>query len=158
MLVLEAPSLAPVVAEIRARCAEDGLAAPSYLTVARRIALLFTPEEIARKRSANPKHIHRLKPRPGYIHAARPLDICQIDHTPTDINFVEVIGDGGTFVGRAYLTIVTDVASRCILGFYLTLEKPSALSVALCLAQAKCPKDAWLATRNIYHDWPMLAQ
>lgn len=139
-LVLEAPPLAPVVAEIRARCEEAGLAIPSYLTVARRIPSLFGPEEIARKRSANPKHLQRLKPRPGYIHAARPLDVCQIDHTPTDINFVEVVEDGGTFIGRAYLTMITDVATRCILGFCLTLEKPSSLSVALCLAQAMCPK------------------
>ncbi|MBB4189278.1 hypothetical protein GGE07_005960 [Sinorhizobium terangae] len=33
----------------------------------------------------------RLKPRPGYIHAPHPLDVCQIDHTPTDINFMEVV-------------------------------------------------------------------
>ncbi|BAV50378.1 integrase catalytic subunit [Mesorhizobium loti] len=156
-LVPEAPPLAPVVAEIRARCEEAGLAPPSYLTMARRIAMLFSPEEIAKKRSANPKHLHRLKPRPGYIHAARPLDVCQIDHTPTDINFVEVVDDG-TFVGRAYLTIVTDVATRCILGFCLTLEKPSALSVALCLAQAMCPKEPWLAARDIEHGWPMFGR
>lgn len=157
-LVLEAPPLAPVVAEIRARCEEAGLATPSYLTVARRIPMLFSPEEIARKRSANPKHLHRLRARPGYIHAALPLDVCQIDHTPTDINFVEVVEGSGTFVGRAYLTIVTDVATRCILGFCLTLEKPSALSVALCLAQALCPKDEWLAARGIEHGWPMFGR
>ncbi|WP_245486884.1 Mu transposase C-terminal domain-containing protein [Mesorhizobium sp. M7A.F.Ca.MR.176.00.0.0] len=157
-LVLEAPPLAPVVAEIRARCEEAGLAAPSYLTVARRIPALFSPEEIARKRSANPKHLQRLKPRPGYIHAARPLDVCQIDHTPTDINFVEVVDGGGTFIGRAYLTIVTDVATRCIFGFCLTLEKPSALSVALCLAQAVCPKEAWLSAHDINHGWPMFGR
>lgn len=157
-LVLEAPPLASAVAEIRARCEEAGLASPSYVTVARRIPLLFTPEEIARKRSANPKHLHRLKPRPGSIYAARPLDVCQIDHTPTDINFVEVVEGEGIFVGRAYLTIVTDVASRCILGFCLTLEKPSALSVALCLAQTMCPKEAWLAARDIEHGWPVFGR
>ncbi|MER8428351.1 transposase family protein [Mesorhizobium sp. M1403] len=157
-LVLEAPPLAPAVAEIRARCEEAGLAAPSYLTVARRIPTLFSPEEIAKKRSANPKHLQRLKPRPGYIHAARPLDVCQIDHTPTDINFVEVVDGGGTFIGRAYLTIVTDVATRCILGICLTLEKPSGLSVALCLAHAMCPREAWLAARGIEHGWPMFGR
>ena len=47
-LTLEAPPLAPVVAEIRARCEETGLSAPSYLAVARRIPALFGPEEIAR--------------------------------------------------------------------------------------------------------------
>lgn len=157
-LVLEAPPLAPIVAEIRARCEEAGLAPPSYLTVARRIPALFGPEEIAKKRSANPKHLHRLRARPGYIHAAHPLDVCQIDHTPTDINFVEVVEGGVTFVGRAYLTIVTDVATRCILGFCPTLEKPSALSVALCLAQAMCPKDEWLVARGIEHGWPMFGR
>ncbi len=154
-LVLEAPPLAPVVAEIRARCEEAGLDAPSYVTIERRVGSLFSPEEIARKRSANPKHLRRLKPKPGYIHAARPLDVCQIDHTPTDINFVEVVEDLGAFVGRAYLTIVTDVATRCILGFCLTLEKPSSLSVALCLALAICQKAHWMAALGLDGDWPM---
>ncbi|MGO4568275.1 Mu transposase C-terminal domain-containing protein [Rhizobium sp. 2YAF20] len=157
-LKLEAPPLAPVVAEIRARCEEAGLALPSYVSVARRIPALFGPEEIARKRSANPKHLLRLKPRPGYIHAAHPLDACQIDHTPADINFVEVVDGSGVFVGRPYLTIVTDVATRSILGFCLTLEKPSVLSVALCLAQAMCPKETWLAARDLDHAWPMFGR
>ncbi len=155
---MEAPPLAPVVAEIRARCEEAGFRPPSYVAVARRIPTLFTPEEIAKGRSANLKHLHRLKPRPGYIHAPRPLDVCQIDHTPTDINFVEVIDGAGIFVGRAYLTIVTDVFSRCILGFCLTLEKPSSLSVALCLAHAICAKDGWMAARGLDHDWPMFGR
>jgi len=60
-LTLGAPPLAPVVAEIRARCEETGLAQPSYVTIARRIPALFAPEEIARKRSANPKHLPRFK-------------------------------------------------------------------------------------------------
>jgi putative transposase len=144
-LTLEAPPLAPVVAEIRARCEEAGLAAPSYVAIDRRIRSLFSSEEIAKKRSANPKHLLRLKPRPGYIRASKPLEVCQIDHTPTDINFVEVVEGEGVFVGRAYLTLVADVATRSILGFCLTLEKPSALSVALCLAQTMCPKEDWLA-------------
>jgi putative transposase len=74
----EAPPLAPVVAEIRARCEEAGLAARPYLVGARRIPSLFSPEEIAKKRSANPKHVQRLKPRPGYIRASKPLEVCQI--------------------------------------------------------------------------------
>ncbi|KWV42306.1 transposase [Rhizobium altiplani] len=157
-LTLEPTGLAPVVDEIRARCEEAGLAVPSYVTVARRIPVLFSPEEIAKKRSANPKHFLRLKPRPGYIHAPHPLAVCQIDHTPTDINFVEVVDGAGVFVGRPYLTVITDVATRSILGFCLTLEKPSVLSVALCLAQAMCPKDAWLAARNLNHAWPMFGR
>ncbi|WP_036255246.1 Mu transposase C-terminal domain-containing protein [Methylocapsa acidiphila] len=153
-MVLEAPPLAPVVGEIRARCEAAGLWPLSYVAVRSRIAALFTPEEIAKRRSANPNHLRRLRPRPGYISAPGPLAVTQIDHTPTDIQFVEVIDGAGAFVGRAYLTILVDVFSRCVLGFCLTLEAPSTLSVALCLAHAICPKAAWLESRGIEHDWP----
>lgn len=157
-LVLEAPPLAPVVAEIRARCEEAGQRPPSYVAVERRIPLLFSAEQIAKGRSANAKHLHRLKPRPGYIHAPRPLDVCQIDHTPTDINFVDVIDGVGVFVGRAYLTLLVDVCTRCIVGFCLTLEKPATLSVALCLAQAMCAKDDWLRARGLVQSWPVFGR
>ena len=148
-LVEEAPPLAPVVEEIRARCSTAGERPPSYIAVQTRIPLLFDAMTIAKARSANPKHVRRLKPRPGYITAPHPLAVCQIDHTPADIHFVEVVNDAGVFVGRPYLTIVVDVFSRAILGFCLTIEKPSSLPVALCLAQALCPKDAWLGARGL---------
>jgi len=158
-LVGEAPPLAPVVEEIRARCSTAGERPPSYIAVQTRIPLLFDAMTIAKARSANPKHVRRLKPRPGYITAPHPLAVCQIDHTPADIHFVEVVNDAGVFVGRPYLTIVVDVFSRAILGFCLTIEKPSSLSIALCLAQALCPKDAWLSARGLSdHDWPMFGR
>ena len=157
-LTLEAPPLAPVVAEIRARCEEASLALPSYVAVARRIPALFAPKKSPGSGRPIQSTCLRLKPRPGYIHAPYPLDVWQIDHTPTDINFVEVVDGGGVFVGRPYLTIVTDVATRSILGFCLTLERPSVFPVALCLAQAICPKGAGLAARNLDHAWPMFGR
>jgi putative transposase len=102
-LILEAPPPAPVVDEIRARCEAAGLRPPSYVAIRARAASLFSPEEIAKQRSANPNHLRRLKPRPGYISAPRPLAVRQIDHTPTDIQFVEIVDGAGAFVGRAYL-------------------------------------------------------
>lgn len=149
----EQPDLAPIVDEIRARCASEGLKPPAYVTVAKRIPRVFSPEEIARRRLSGGKHLHRLKPRPGYIRATHALDVVQIDHTPADIQFVEVIDDHGVFVGRPYLTIAADVATSAIIGFCLTLERPSRLSVALCLAHAMCRKDDWLAERGIAHPW-----
>lgn len=155
----EAPPLAPVVEEIRARCSAAGELPPSYVAVQNRVPLLFDALTIARARSANPKHVRRLTPRPGYISAPHPLAVCQIDHSPAVIHFVEVVSDGGVFVGRSYLTIVVDVFSRAILGFCLTIEKPSSLSVALCLAQALCPKNDWLGARGLGdHDWPMFGR
>ena len=90
-MVEGAPPLAPIVDEIRARCAASGERPPSYVSVQRRIALLFDDLAIAKARTSNARHVRRLKARPGYISAARPLAVCQIDHTPTDIQFVEVI-------------------------------------------------------------------
>jgi putative transposase len=151
----EQPDLAPIVDEIRARCASVGLDPPACVTVAERILQVFTPEEIARRRLSGGKHLHRLKPRPGYISARQALDVVQIDHTPADIQFVEVIDDHGVFIGRPYLTLAADVATSAIIGFCLTLERPSRLSVALCLAHAMGRKDDWLAERGIEHSWPM---
>ena len=157
-MILEAPPLAPVVGEIRARCEAAGLRPPSYVAIRARAASLCSPKEIAKQRSANPNHLRRLKPRPGYIGAPRRLAVTQIDHTPTDIQFVEIIDGAGAFVGRAHLTILVDVFSRCILGFRLTLEAPSTLSVALCLAHPICPKEAWLESRGVAHAWPTLGR
>lgn len=158
-LVKEAPELRPVVTEIRAQCCEAGERLPSYRAVQRRIPMLFDDLAIARGRSANPAHARRLKARPGYISANGLLEVGQIDHTPADIQFVEVIDGVGVVVGRPYLTVVVDVFSRAILGFCLTLEKPSSLSVALCLQQALTPKVPWLAAHGLgEHDWPMFGR
>jgi len=154
----EQPDLAPIVDEIRARCASEGLDPPAYVTIAKRIARLFTPEEIARLRHSGGKSLRRLKPRAGYIRAKHPLDVVQIDHTPADIQFLEVIDNQGVFIGRPYLTIAADVATSAIIGFCLTLEQPSRLSVALCLAQSMCRKEDWLVERHIDHAWPMFGR
>lgn len=154
----EQPDLAPIVDEIRARCLSEGLGPPAYVTVSKRIPRLFTPEEIARRRHSGGKSLRRLKPRPGYIRAKHALDVVQIDHTPADIQFVEVIDDQGIYVGRPYLTIAADVATSAIVGFCLTLEQPSRLSVALCLAQAMCRKEDWLMARDINYSWLMFGR
>jgi putative transposase len=51
------------------------------------------------------------------------------------------------------LTLAIDVHSRCVAGFHLSLDPPSATSVALCVEQACLPKDAWLAAQGIEGEW-----
>lgn len=43
-------------------------------------------------------------------------------------------------IQRPWLTLAIDIHSRCVAGFHLTLESPSATSVALCLAHAALHK------------------
>jgi putative transposase len=82
-----------------------------------------------------------------------PLERVQIDHTRID---VVVVDEGDRLpIGRPWLTLAIDVASRVVLGFSVSLEGPSVVSVALTLVHAVLPKDLWLADRQLEVPWPM---
>jgi putative transposase len=82
-----------------------------------------------------------------------PLAVFQIDHTLVDVILVNALDRRP--IGRPYLTVAIDVYSRCIAGFCLTLEPPSAVSVGLCLAHAVHDKNSWLIQRNLTNSWPI---
>ena len=58
-------------------------------------------------------------------------------------------------IDRRWITVATDVATRMVCGFYLTLDEPSEVSGALCMAHAVLPKEAWLLERKIQAEWPV---
>jgi putative transposase len=83
----------------------------------------------------------------------RALGIVQADHTPVDLI---VVDDANRLpIGRPWITIIFDVASRAVLGFHVTLEAPSATSVALSLSMACLSKGKWLQEIGVDVDWPM---
>ena len=69
---------------------------------------------------------------------AAPLERAEIDHTRMDLFVIDE--DTGLPLGRPWLTICIDDFTRCILGFHLSFEPPSYLSVARCLKNAFLPK------------------
>lgn len=81
----------------------------------------------------------------------RPLHVVQIDHTKVDIMLVDDVTRA--CIGRPWLTLVLDVHTRMVLGLYLSLDAPSATSVALAVSQAVLPKADWLADRGIELSW-----
>jgi putative transposase len=83
----------------------------------------------------------------------RALGIVQVDHTLVDVIVVEE----GTRrpIGRPWITVVFDVATRAVLGFHATLESPSATSVAMALSMACRPKGASLRRVDVDVEWPM---
>lgn len=83
----------------------------------------------------------------------RALERVEIDHTPLDIFIVDA---EGVALGRAYLTLVVDKATRAILGFNIGLNAPSTLSALRAIAHAISPK-TYLKERypDVQHDWPM---
>jgi len=87
------------------------------------------------------------------LEASWPLSLVQIDHTLVDVIVVDSVTRAP--IQRPWLTLAIDVWSRCVVGFHLSLEAPSATSVALCIAHAVLPKSPWLAERKIEADWPI---
>jgi putative transposase len=70
-----------------------------------------------------------------------PLQLMQMDHTLVDVVVVDEVDREP--IGRPWLTLAIDVATRAVPGFYL--GGPSATSVALCLAMAVLPKNKFPA-------------
>jgi putative transposase len=60
-------------------------------------------------------------------------------------------------LGRPWLTVVIDVATRMIAGYYLSFDHPSSSSVALALSRAVLPKDRHLERFNVTANWPSAA-
>ena len=85
--------------------------------------------------------------------AADPLAFVEIDHTPVDVIVVDE--QNRMPLGRPWLSIAIDVATRMVAGFYLSFDAPSALSVAIVLTHAVLPKESWLAEREITLPWPV---
>lgn len=137
--------------EVAADCKAKGLAPPSIRRLGRWLDLKDQAKLMAR-REGKDKAERRHLATPGTLTAARPLDIVQIDHTKADVTVVDPVTRRP--LGRPTLTVAIDVNSRMVLGFHLSLEPPSLLSVALCLTHAVMDKSHWLAARGINTDWP----
>ncbi|MFX4520382.1 integrase, partial [Acinetobacter baumannii] len=88
--------------------------------------------EIVAKREGRKAARDRYVPAIGSLEAHWPLSLIQIDHTLVDVIVVD--SETRTSIQRPWLTLAIDVCTRCVAGFHLSLEPPSATSVALCLS------------------------
>ena len=151
-LTRQRPRVSDLVTEIRRRCWTLGLPRPSRKTVQKRIDQR-APREVLARREGRKAARDRFAPATGSLDAPWPLALIQIDHTLIDVMAVDRVTRQP--IQRPWLTIAIDVHSRCVAGFHLTLEAPSATSVALCLAHAALPKTGWLMARDIAGAWPV---
>lgn len=141
-----------VAQEVKRRCAHAKLVPPSFNTVRNRIRSLNKKDTMKQREGSNA--IRKLDAIEGNFPVVdSPLDIVQMDHTPVDLIIVDEITRRP--IGRPYLTASIDIFSRCITGFCLTLEAPSAVSVGLCLVHSVIDKTAYLAHLGIVGEWPI---
>lgn len=82
-----------------------------------------------------------------------PMAVWQIDHTLVDVIIVSEADR--VPIGRPWLTLIVDVASRLVAGFYISLDPPSALSVARALSMAVARKDPLFAKHDLRGNWPI---
>jgi putative transposase len=145
------PSASAAFEVLQLRCLEHQIPAPSESTFRRRIAAR-SPASLTLSREGVDA-VRKLKPSGTAFKVSRPLEQIQIDHTWMNVVVVDELHRQA--VGRPYFTLAIDVYSRAILGFVITLEPPSALSVGLCLTQVVSDKRDVVQRIGGEVDWPM---
>ena len=119
-----------VVRQVGLRCASERLAPPSRKAILARVRALDT-REVTKARLQPSEAASLVDSVPGTYRVDGALEVVQIDHTPVDVIVVDEVHR--LPIGRPWLTLAIDVASRVVVGFYVSLEAPSSTSVALCL-------------------------
>lgn len=144
--------IADLVDEIRRRCHAEQMPTPSRKAITNRLRARPRATVVARREGRRVAR-HRFNPVLGALESPAPLALVQIDHTLVDVIVVDSVTRAP--IQRPWLSVAIDVHSRCVAGFHLSLEAPSATSVALCIAHAALPKEQWLAQRHIDAVWPI---
>lgn len=149
-LVKEKPSFESVAEAVRRACRNAEVKPVGRTTVLRELRKLdpglVVTERLGKKAAREKFKAHRGKAPIG----ERPLDLVEIDHTQVDV-FI-VLPSGKAY--RPWITLAIDTYSRMVLGFFLTMDEPSRLSVGLCLYRAMTPKSGWLRQHGITTSWP----
>lgn len=151
-LTRQKPRISDLLTEIRRRCHALQLKPPGRWAVTARLLAKPQSEVIARRLGRKAAR-DRFSPAVGSLEPKWPLALVQIDHTLVDVIVVDSVTRMP--IRRPWLTLAIDVHSRCVVGFHLSLEPPSATSVALCIAHAVLSKVPWLSERKIDTEWAM---
>jgi putative transposase len=146
----QAPTKAQLGREIARRCDLAGLKPPSAAAIRRRIERVEL--RVAAKRREGAKAAERETMRPGSLVVPRPNAVWQIDHSPADVILVDATTRAP--IGRPWVTLVMDVASRVVTGLHVSLDAPSVISVGMAMRHAILPKVEALAERGVAADWP----
>ncbi len=148
----ERPSVSQLYERIKHECYSIDIQPPHRNTVYSRVRDIEGRKAVSRRYS--PKQAREAyEPVTGkFPDADYPNAVIQIDHTKVDVIVVDE--EHRLPIGRPFLTIGIDVATKMISGFCMTLDPPSALSAGLCIAQSVGRKEHWLAKRDITAEWP----
>lgn len=135
----------------RAETGMEPLKMPHRSTIYRLI-LKLEPYEKALARSGKKAALKMYAPVQQGTQVTRPLERVEIDHTK--LPFFVVDSQTRLPIGTPALTSAVDKYSRVVVGYYLSFEPFSSLSVMQCLLNAIRPKDYVKAKfPSVQHDW-----
>jgi putative transposase len=142
-----------VVNHVQLMCKNAGVEAPHPNTVRNRLRALPVASTL-RSRGMREKARNQFDPILGNFPGADvPLAVVQIDHTEADVILVEE--HTRLPMGRPFVTLAIDVFSRMVTGWFVSMEKPSAVAAGICLSRSMLPKRECLAELNVPGDWPV---
>jgi len=148
-------SVKRVIQLIGSACMQRELNPPAASTVYRRISAISGEIKTARRYSTKVAQEKFQPIRGKFPDADFPLAVVQIDHTKVDVIVVDE--KYRLPIGRAFLTIATDLYSKMCVGFYLSLDPVGTVAMGQCIANAILPKDEYLTKLGIdpnIYQWP----
>jgi putative transposase len=147
------PPFAALMRSISHECHRSEIPVPHFRTIKRRLAT-YDPKEIMKARFGAKAAGETFRPVQANYQPTLPFQLLQIDHSPVDLIVVDE--RDRLPIGRPWITLAIDVATRVVAGFYLSLKSPDVLSVAIVLTRCVLPKETWLADRGLNSlAWPV---
>lgn len=140
-----------ITTEVHKRCRSHNVNKPSEKAIKNQIALLDPKKRVSKQYGAQKAH-QIYDPVKEKLEVSRPLELVEIDHTLVDLIICD--NEYREPIGRPWLTLAIDVFTRMVLAFYLSLYRPSKVSVAATMSQMFLPKYEWLEEMNINKEWP----
>jgi len=138
--------------EVVRRCRKHNLPPPARNSVIKHIRALDA-RLVARKRLGTKASEAVTLSTPGALEATQALELVQIDYTLADVMIVD--SHHRRSIGRPWLSLAIDVATRSVLGYHVGLEAPSSLAVALCIEHAVLPKSDPAGPSDAEAPWEM---
>jgi putative transposase len=131
-------TVALLMEEVERQCRVAGVKAVSRKAIDSRIAPL-DPRLVTSRRHGSKAARTAFGPVGGQYDVTAPLDVMQIDHTRVDAIVVSEVTRKP--LGRPWITLGIDVASRIVMGMFISFDAPSVTSVCLALTDACLPKN-----------------
>lgn len=127
---------------------------PSERTIVRLIGEISEPQRARASMGSKQRSAH--EPHPGAYHSGGLLDLVQMDHTRADVILVD--SAHREELTRPWITLLIEVWTRSILGFYVSFGDPSIFRCGRAVANALLPKEPLIKGLGVEIAYPMYGQ